>query len=100
MTNGLVTSNSLSPSAQIVKEIEQRPATRRMWEGGPLRQFSETEAKSHYIAYSGPFLTGYAGSYVCDRCLRPSAGVYIVKEQHSWLCGKCKGQLRLSGGGQ
>jgi hypothetical protein len=66
---------------------------RRMWNGGPLRQFSDTQAKSHYIAYSGRFLTGYAGSYVCDRCRRPSPGVYLFKETHQWLCGGCKGRI-------
>jgi hypothetical protein len=72
----------------------------RMWEGGPLRQFSETQANSHYIAYSGPFLTGYAGSYVCDQCQRPCAGVYFIKEIRKWLCGGCKKKLRRSGGRQ
>jgi hypothetical protein len=70
---------------------------RRMWERGPLRQFSETQAKSHYVAYSGPFLTGYAGSYICDQCHGPCAGVYFVKETRNWLCGGCKEKLRRSG---
>ena len=76
----------------------EREGVRRMWEGGPLRQFSETEAKSHYVAYSGPFLRGYGGSYVCDRCQRPCAGVYLVRETHKWLCGGCKREPRRSGG--
>lgn len=69
---------------------------RRMWEGGPLRQFSKTQVKSHYVGYSGPFLKGYAGSYVCDLCLLPSAGVYFLRPQRSWLCGKCKRKVQRS----
>ena len=69
-------------------------AVERMWPGGPLRQFSKRQAGSHYVAYSGPFLTGYAGSYVCDRCLRPCAGVYYAQTRQDWLCGACRSQPR------
>jgi hypothetical protein len=72
------------------------PGVRRMWEGGPLRQFSETQVNSHYIRYCSPFLTGFAGSYVCDRCRRPSAGVYLShpsEMQNEWLCGGCRKQV-------
>ena len=61
-----------------------------MWEGGPLRQFSRTQAKSHYVAYSGPILTGYAGSYICEGCQGPCSGVYLVRLFGIWLCGACK----------
>jgi len=73
---------------------------RRMWDGGPLRQFGETQASCHYVAYSSPFLTGYAGSYVCDGCLRPSPGVCRVRQESKWLCGACKEQMRRLGGRQ
>jgi hypothetical protein len=69
------------------------PCVRRMWIGGPLRQFSETQVNSHYIRYSSRFLTGFAGSYVCDRCQRPCAGVYPAhpsETQREWLCGGCR----------
>jgi hypothetical protein len=69
----------------------------RMWDGGPLRQFSRAQASSHYVGYSGPFKTGYAGSYICDRCQGASAGVYLATEAHKWLCGPCKDQNRRSG---
>jgi hypothetical protein len=73
---------------------EQRPPTqdgvRRMWEGGLLRQFRDKQAANHYIAYSSPILKGYAGSYVCDGCLRPCAGVYRAKALRVWLCGLCR----------
>jgi hypothetical protein len=73
---------------------------RRMWNGGPLRQFSNTQAGGHYIRYSNRFLTGFAGSYVCDRCQRPSAGVYLSKPsktRNEWLCGGCKPSKREGG---
>jgi hypothetical protein len=64
-----------------------------MWDGGPLRQFSDRQAAAHYVAYSSPILKGYAGAYVCDQCRRPSAGVYHVRDGR-WLCGPCrKGRL-------
>jgi hypothetical protein len=72
----------------------------RIWKGSPLRQFSETQASSHYVAYSGPLLTGYAGSYVCEPCERPTAGVYLSTETHKWLCGGCKKKVRRPGGPQ
>jgi len=74
---------------------------RRMWNGGPLRQFSNIPAGGHYIRYSSRFLTGLAGAYVCDRCQRPSAGVYLSKPsktRHEWLCGACKPSKKESGG--
>jgi hypothetical protein len=76
-----------SPSALPGKE-----SLIRMWEGGPLRQFGSTQAKSHYVAYSSPFLTGYTGSYVCERCEEPCAGVYHVQPLGIWVCGGCKGR--------
>jgi hypothetical protein len=37
---------------------------------------------------------GFAGSYVCDGCSEPVAGVYRVIDQverrESWLCASCK----------
>jgi hypothetical protein len=76
-----------SPSALLGRKSD---GLRRMWEGGPLRQFSKTQAKGHYVAYSGHFLTGYAGSYVCDQCRKPCAGIYYAKACQSWLCGGCR----------
>jgi hypothetical protein len=72
---------------------------RQMWEGGPLRQFSDTQRGGHYIAYSSAILTGYAGSYVCDRCRRPSVGVYLShpsETENEWLCGGCKKRKHVS----
>jgi hypothetical protein len=74
-----------SSSALLGKE-----SVRRMWEGGPLRQFSSKQAKSHYVGYSTPFLTGYAGSYICDLCQVPCSGVYRVLPLEKWICGGCK----------
>jgi hypothetical protein len=76
---------------------------RRMWDGGPLRQFSETQASGHYIRYSGRFLTGFAGAYVCDRCRRPCGGVYLTylsETGQEWLCGGCKNQKQRCGGSE
>ena len=80
--------------------LEPRHGVRRMWKGGPLRQFSDVPAGGHYIRYSSRFLTGFAGSYVCDRCRCPSPGVYLSKPSKTrteWLCGPCKRVQSTSG---
>src|SRR5215813_7051044 len=90
MTNSTAPANAASASIQTLKGTKPQAATRRMWNGGPLRQFSNTQAGGHYIAYSSPILKGYAGSYVCDGCQEPCAGVYLVRPLEIWLCGACK----------
>lgn len=59
-----------------------------MWDGGPLRQFSKRHVSSHYKAYCGPFLKGFAGAYVCDGCQGPCPGIYRVDRE--WQCRSCK----------
>jgi hypothetical protein len=58
---------------------------RQMWEGGPLRQFSET-AKG-WIPYS---TGGYVGSYVCRACFSDCKGVY----EPEWRCAACNAKFR------
>ena len=89
MTDNSVVASSPSLSVQTAKSTKQRHVI-RMWNGGPLRQFSGTKLSGHYVAYSSPILTGYAGSYVCDECQRPCAGVYFVRPVGVWLCGTCR----------
>ena len=83
-------------------EINPTPKDiRRMWDGGPLRQFSQTQVSSHYSGYYGAILRGYAGSYICDQCKRPSGGVYfcyLSESRKEWLCGRCKNQRAGCGG--
>lgn len=73
--------------------------TKRMWEGGPLRQFS-TEANrpatGKWISYDNPALNlaGYAGCYVCEGCERSVDGVYYAQGAQKWLCGACKESVR------
>ena len=68
--------------------------SKRMWEGGPLRQFSDKQIASNFIFYSGAGFEGYAGSYVCDECQRPTPGVYELKvgvqASREWFCGTCR----------
>lgn len=92
MRNGLAHGNHRTNDDQYSPPMPPK-GVRRMWEGGPLRQFSDTQVSSHYVGYSGPILKGYAGSYVCDRCQRPCAGVYPShpsETQREWLCGGCR----------
>ena len=78
--------NRAEPSPHVLK---------RMWPGGPLRQFSKRQAGGNYTAYSGPIPTGYAGSYICERCQRPCAGIYFVRPVKNWVCGPCKRTFEL-----
>jgi hypothetical protein len=70
----------------------------RMWPGGPLRHFSieKRQPAGHYIAYSSPILTGWAGAYVCDLCRESSDGLYFARGEQKWLCGAGKTQCRPS----
>jgi len=67
----------------------------RMWRRGPLRRFirrSELESErppGDWETYTSQTLDGYAGAYVCERCLEGTIGVYKVKNR--WLCGTCRG---------
>lgn len=63
---------------------------KRMWEGGPLRQFSGKHEGAAQNYYQSPALTGYTGAYVCDECLEPRDGVYRVGRLRKWLCKACK----------
>ena len=66
---------------------------RRLWPGGPLRRWSAIRSSGCQI----PLATGgFGGSYVCEGCREPVAGVYGVirgvQRRQSWLCGSCKVQ--------
>ncbi len=64
---------------------------RRMWEGGPLRQFSPERNTTCKMYYESPGLKGYVGAYVCDGCGEPSPGIYSPHHPHrKWLCAACK----------
>ncbi len=86
-----VTANSSQSLHSPSADCSEITAVARMWLGGPLRQFTPTQAKSHYIGYSGPILTGFAGSYICDGCKGPSGGVYLLPTVKKWLCGRSVG---------
>lgn len=61
---------------------------RRMWEGGPLRQWSDKARGSAWNYYEKAQTVGYAGSYVCDKCSNPVYGVYRLNQ--GWICAACK----------
>lgn len=62
---------------------------RRMWEGGPLRQWSDKSHGSGWNYYENSQMKGYAGSYVCGKCSNPVVGVYRV-DAGDWICAACK----------
>lgn len=65
------------------------PTVKRMWDGGPLREWSETRPSPHWIPYGKG---GYVNSYYCEHCQRPVPGVYQV--QSRWICGTCKAEQK------
>jgi hypothetical protein len=59
---------------------------------GPLRLFGPNKFAGGKI-YESRTRTGYAGSYYCDACLQPVAGVYrVAGAVEQWLCAACGGQ--------
>ena len=73
---------------------------RRMWPGGPLREFATERPNSSWgTPYQSNTLAGFAGRYVCESCLKPSPmGVYQVTAAQnrgsSWLCAACREKVR------
>ncbi len=59
---------------------------KRMWNGGPLRQFSEGRGTASWTAYDGG---GYAGSYICDSCSEAVLGLYLAIPG-IWVCADCR----------
>jgi hypothetical protein len=66
-------------------ETNANVVRRRMWPGGPLRNWSPTQASAASMLYAKG---GYVGGYVCDLCQRTSPGAYHARGL--WLCGGCK----------
>ena len=70
-----------------VAEIE----VRRMWEGGPLRQWTAKRPSSgKWVPYEHG---GFAGRYVCADCQQTVAGLYRQNAGAKWLCEACKRKL-------
>src|SRR5215469_16960575 len=75
--------------------FERKPETfvaaevRVMWPGGPSRMYSPVKCSAAPIGYADG---GFVGSYVCQKCGQPEAGVYRVKagaQTGMWICGRC-----------
>lgn len=66
----------------------ERVTIKRMWPGGPLRQFSDQRFRG-----SIPVVGGYAGAYVCDvyEHVTPLEGEDGGIRLHDgrWLCAPC-----------
>ena len=64
--------------------------TKRMWNGGPTRQFSLERGAASWTPYDGG---GYAGQYICDDCGNPVVGLY--KASHGmWRCADCRSKAK------
>jgi len=71
---------------------------RRMWEGGPLRQWSEKRTNRTGIALASG---GFGGCYVCDGCRMPVKGIYLLRGESlpcridfGWVCQPCRRAVR------
>jgi hypothetical protein len=80
---------------------------RRMWEGGPLRQWSKDNPQRNLTGYAvglGNELEGYVGSYVCEECGEPCGGVYrrrgAAGGEAKWVCGACRSGRGKNKGGE
>lgn len=77
-------------AVEIGSESERKVAVERMWGGGPLREVSPTY-RSGWNPHSR---YGFTGRYVCEGCMSPVVGVYLVREAKSWLCAGCREAVR------
>ena len=78
--------------------MEPNVELRRMWLGGPLRQFAAEKVSNAFIPYGERGSTPtFAGRYACDGCQMPTAGLYPAKTGKGWLCAGCKGRNRTTG---
>jgi hypothetical protein len=66
------------------KSATPKAEVKRMWPGGPLRQFSPTRFSGSIPMDGG----GHVGSYVCDVCGNVVAGVY--EYPGGWRCAGCR----------
>lgn len=68
-----------------------RVTARRMWPDGPLRQWNATRCPAAKMALDSG---GFGGSYICDGCQLPTAGLYRaidrVQRRETWLCAQCR----------
>jgi hypothetical protein len=69
---------------------------KRMWEGGPLRRWSDGPQGRGWTSYQSPTLRGFAGSYVCEACQASVAGVYYVPCALQWLCAARKKAAKIT----
>jgi hypothetical protein len=72
------------------------PAPTRMYDQGPLRQFS-TERFQGGVPYSGGLFTGYAGAFVCASCRLQVPRVLYVMAIGDWVCRDCATASRRAG---
>jgi hypothetical protein len=75
--------------------VDNTVTVRRMWPGGPLRQWSDKRQPraGNWIAHAAG---GYVGAYLCGGCQAPCNGVYFVQRVKKWLCGACKKGVRAT----
>ena len=77
-----------------MRPTKSEASIRTMWEGGPLRRWSASKTTLTTMGDAGG---GFVGSYVCAGCRTPCDGVYLVREEQKWLCGRCKSKVQVPG---
>jgi hypothetical protein len=60
----------------------------------PIHQRQQT--RHNFIKYESLNLSGYAGSYVCDVCRRPTGGLYYIRSLKKWVCGGCRRAVKAT----
>ena len=68
---------------------------KRMWAGGPLRQWAELRPRAGWVACASG---GFAGQYVCDVCSHAVVGVrrqFTGDGKDKWLCAGCLDSARV-----
>lgn len=71
-----------------MRPISNNVMVRRMWRGGPPREWSQMRVRGSMAPYADG---GFVDRYVCEQCGDPQEdGVWQTKQ--GWVCTYCKNQ--------
>lgn len=74
------------------------PVATKLYPDGPTRLFS-TERFLGAVPYSGGFLKGYVGAFVCGQCRIEVVRVLYSMLAGAWLCRDCETAWRRAESG-
>jgi hypothetical protein len=70
------------------------PEIIRMYNGGPLRLFSQDRFLGG-VPYRDSIRTGFAGNYICSTCRRHTP--WVIATSGEWVCRSCVLSMQRQG---